>query len=195
MNPIALILDVRGWLHRYRVLHGEAPLTVPLTIGEVNEIAGDAYGCNMVTFPASPGPPRFFGVNVEETPFAESMRSRRLEVPLIRIGEAVTFEPYVEQVQHERAIQNILVHLEAVICCHSQAVDVTAEIDPALELCQRIDGCRFWPFKKRCGRLLRWLFPIKKVTVRIRADVLYPYIKVPLPHNRHTVKLRQVSRQ
>lgn len=120
-------------------------------------------------------PPQVAGMDIEKTDFAECIRASRIQMPIIRLTESVEFDPHLEAIAGQPEIFGRLFRrLDAFVLGENSKLEFQIEADP-------------WSKVKRWLRLTRW-FPVLKVTVHVDCKVLYPFIKVTLPHNRHTVK-------
>lgn len=150
------------------------PAFLPLTREEVREVTRDAV------FYTPPGevfdhssPTKIYGMPVHETCFAEEQRARQLTVPFLHLEEtsSLSLEYSVRE-----CVERMRLHLSQRICAETTTLRVTFEWDP-------------WASVKRALRLTRW-FPVSTRTALIDGRVLYPYLKVGLPHNRHYTQFK-----
>lgn len=170
------IRDIIRWRTKFAHNHGEHPETIPLTPSEITECYMDESPAMRCQFMLAPQP-KIYGMGAEENIFAESLRERRLEMPLIKISETAEFRPELEMSQSQEIGRHLLRRLQTRICSTQTALELTFP-DP-------------WEKLKRKLRITRW-FPLKPIKKKVLATVLYPYIKVPLPHNRHSVKFNEL---
>lgn len=149
--------------------HGEKPGFIPITKVEQMEVARDSILCS---YPLPPGTNKILGIDIFDTPFAQPMRMRQIDMPLTRLAECADALYYNAEISKE-LVQGMFYRLNARIVSDISAVAVTFEFDP-------------WAKIKRFLRITKW-FPVRQRTVTIDCVVLYPYIKVALPHNKHHV--------
>lgn len=172
MNISAII---HGWVNcfRSRNLNPHLPAFLPLTAEEVHEVKRNAIFYSPYDAFDPGAPPSIYGMPVHETPFAVEQRDRQLTVPFLRLEESKSISGdfrYWECVEHMR------MHIVKRVCAETTALKLTFEWD-----------C--WAGFKRALRIVRW-FPIRTRTVLVDGRVLYPYLKVGLPHNRHSVQFK-----
>lgn len=157
---------------------GDKPEFIPVTVDEMVDVATHSVTNFPVVSPSQCN--QVIGVDAFITPFAEPMRNRQVSMPLTRISEHASIDCLYQNLEHSSErnyITNSIVHrLTASIVSDVSALKVNFEWD-----------CFSW--LKRTLRVTRW-FPIKSKTVMIDCRVLYPYIKVTLPHNRHHVAFK-----
>jgi len=170
------IQDIQKWIHEVMRKWGEAPKTIPISKVEVMELVRD-YGYHYQVQQAYSSTPRMFGIGVEEVDYAESLRSRRLEVP-------------VSQFIHEYELDNAIINNTEIIrqeWLHKYFCDVKLW---CLSDKTRLEVTFEWDCFAHIKRLLhitRW-FPIKTKSSTIDCLILYPYCKVQFPHNKQTLK-------
>lgn len=156
---------------------GDKPAFIPLTAEELG----------IIRYPPDPnevgyytGPllrcPVLFGTDVFESPFGLQMRDRQVKMPVeqVCINDKTSIGLNLTVDTHKDEQMNVLYRrLSAHICKDTTKLSVTFEWD------------MFASFK-RALRITRW-FPIKKRTVEIDGRVLYPYLNITFPINRHHV--------
>lgn len=168
---------LRRWQMVFHRNTGEIPKFMPMSAEELD----------IIRFPPDPeqvgyytGPiersPVLFGVDVFESPFGPEMRTRQVKMPLEQLcisdKTSIGLNPTIDT--HRDLQLNILYRrLSAHVCKDTTKVSVTFEFDP-------------WATFKRKLRLTRW-FPVKKRTIEIDGRVLYPYLNITFPLNRHHV--------
>lgn len=154
--------------------HGKSPQTIPVIANEIERLITDTNCVTHMEF-LTLEPPQVAGMIIEKTDFAEPMRHLRLQMPVIRLSESAEFEPMLELLEGSNGVSKRLFRrLDAFVIGETSKLEFKIEADP-------------WEKVKRWLRITHWL-PIRKLTVRVDCTVLYPYIKVTLPHNRHTAK-------
>jgi hypothetical protein len=170
---MSILERIHKWRYQRMDADGETPKFVPLRRDELLEIKSS---CGPMVPASEATHNEVFGMGVFESPFAEEMRCRQVEmerVPFIAevsVDETLaTWRTFRDDVDCHLRRQ-----LEAHICTDITAIEVTMEWD-------------IWARWKRWLRLTRW-FPVKTRTVKIDGRVLYPYLKVSLPQNRHHVR-------
>lgn len=167
MNDISWMTtmqQLRHWYDRFWARHGDPPKTLPVTIEETHELLKDGMSMACLLQPEQVN--RLWDAEMQETPLAEQIRARRLDVPVAqymaecRDDEAMLPEFIVREMYRQVRIR---------ILRDQTQVTVRFEWD-------------IWAPLKR-------LFKIKPKTrtAVIDCKVLYPFIKVQLPHNRHTL--------
>jgi hypothetical protein len=173
MNLINRLMD---WGHRRVESSGSEPEFIPLRRDEILTLQSD-----MPTKPLRETAQDWrqaLGMNLFETPFAEEMRCRQVElerVPFITEFEISELALAVsDRAWLDDATQFQKHRLETLVCSDTTRIEMRFEWD-------------IWARWKRALRLTRW-FPIRTRTVTIDGRVLYPYLKVSLPNNRHHVK-------
>lgn len=128
-----------------------------------------------------PKPNKIFGLEVWKTEYALAImeRIKTIDLPVCRYSEAATLDLSNCQIsKHEDlVIGQLRYQMEHHICADDTHLIVTFECDPWAALKKR------W---KWFGR--RW--PVKQTHVKVDGKVLYPYLNVTFPLNRHTVKWR-----
>lgn len=172
---MSLLEQLCRWRHKF-LEQMKDPAFVPLTREEFDVVVSSSPPYTRTERFIVDSPPKLFGIDVFSTPFAESMRQRQVDIPVAQVSETVnvatgswcseTIQDYVQK------------RLTAYICHDTTSLKLTFEWDPLAAF-------------KRKLRITKW-FPIKTRTVTIDARVLYPYLKLSLPHNRHRVKFTQV---
>lgn len=125
-------------------------------------------------------PPKIFDIDVFETPFGMDMRHRQIDVPVTRIVESTDVSYYHECVTNDdpdkcRIHRRLIAH----ICHDTTEIKLTFEWD-----------C-FAKFK-RALRITKW-WPVKTRTAVIEGRVLYPYLKISLPHNKHHASFKHTK--
>jgi len=168
-----MIEKMREWCHARYYKSGEKPERVPLTRAEIQEITSDLpYQC----FEPTPEQGRrFMGVDVFETPYAEEIRARTINLDMQPIRESAEIDlTFTKEEWSNDITDRICRRITTQVATDTTKVSVTLEWDA-------------WAGFKRALRITRW-FPIKKRTVEIDGRVLYPYLKVSLPTNRHHVQ-------
>lgn len=149
---------------------GDKPAFIPISKVEQLEVAKDAMFCS---YPLPPESNQVLGIDTFDTPFAQPMRTRQIDMPLMRVSECADALYHNAEVSKEM-VRGMFYRLNAKIVSDTSALDVTFEFDP-------------WVKVKRFLRITKW-FPVKQRTVTLDCRVLYPYIKVALPHNKHHVQ-------
>lgn len=152
---------------------GEKPSFIPITRTEKVELMSQA---DMVYTVVKPDTNQILGIDAFETPFASAMRIRQLDMSLSRIAECAAGEAlfHNSEITQRTLVNGMFRILEAKVVSDVSALNVSFEWDPFARI-------------KRLLRITKW-FPVKQRTVTIDCRVLYPYIKVQLPHNRHHVQ-------
>jgi len=156
--------------------------TIPLSNIEVDEIVYN-HCTHSVDF-AVPSKPELFGHEVWKTEFAECIRTNRVEcktslfVTERAIDPFYLFESGQLEITKREFGAELFVGLRLNITTDVTQLKITHEWD-----------C--WAKLKRLLRVTKW-FPIKSKTAVVDCKVLYPYLKINLPHNKHTVKFNLI---
>jgi len=161
---------IRRWVLDFQTKWGELPKTIPMTPTEVREIEETWASCRQ-TIQLPPEPPKLFDIETEQTVFAESIRERRLTVP-------------VQQFVTEAPLESLLTYWRDIDWTRQMWRQVLVDKT-------EITVCFEWDLLARFKRLLRitrW-FPVKHREAKLDCTVLYPYCKVQLPHNRHAFQV------
>lgn len=170
-----LLEQIMKWRLNRIQADGKEPEFVPLSRNELLELKSDAPA--PMVCPTEPSCNTVFGMEPFLTPFASEMRCRAVEierVPLINeceVSEALEFSETRTSVPGSNIQRR---QLRTMVCADTTKIEITFEWD-------------IWARWKRLMRVTRW-FPVKTRTVRIDGRVLYPYLKVSLPQNRHHVQ-------
>lgn len=174
MSADSILTKLLCWRNAFWVKHGEMPQAIPVSALEIERLMTDTNCLTCMEFLIRE-PPQVADMLIEKTDFAEHLRASRIQMPVIRLTESDEFEPRLEIIEGKNEICNRLFRrLDAFVIGETSKLEFKIEADP-------------WEKVKRWLRLTRWL-PIRKVAIRVDCTVLYPFIKVALPHNRHTVK-------
>lgn len=164
--------DLYQWVAKMQCDNRE-PAFVPLSRDEIVSIysSADAY----VKADPRPTRDRVMGIDVFTTPFAEEMRQRQVEMSMIQLAESVEIDTTAFRMEsHQNHITgNMIRRLSARICCDTTKIMVTMEWDSIAWLKRKTGLSKWWKVKQR--------------TVEIEGRVLYPYLKLSLPANRHHV--------
>lgn len=174
---MSILNEIMKWRVKRMACEGNCPPFVPLTKEEIVEIKSDWQPHSSSLVRSNKGRPTIAGMENFETPYAEEIRSRIVLERMPYVSEIPTeqFALQLEASQWRDFVMDRQIHgLKAMICADTTHIDVTLEWD-------------IWARWKRWLRLTRW-WPVKTRTVRIDGRVLYPYLKVSLPQNRHHVK-------
>lgn len=187
MEMKTLLEQLHHWRCKF-LKKGEDPKFIPMTRDEFQIISTD-FGSYTQTerFRSTCEPcvaavigQKLFGYDVFDSPFAIEMRARQIDVPLTRIAESTDVSYYHEYVTSNDPDKcRIKRRLIATLCHDTTNITLTFEWD-----------C-FTKFK-RTLRITKW-FPIKTRTATIEGRVLYPYLKVSLPHNKHHVQFKHTK--
>lgn len=163
---------IMKWRYKRIESDGCEPEFVPITRDELLEIKSDF----VPMIPADPNRDRICGIEPFVTPFAEEMRVRQVELGCVPfVSECSVTEAEISRQLWDDELSLVQRRrLEMMVCADTTHIDVTLEWD-------------IWARWKRWLRLTRW-FPVRTRTVRIDGRVLYPYLKVSLPQNRHHVR-------
>lgn len=165
----------RKYLQMITTHTGDEPAFIPLTREEI-EILKDRYVGDEKGYFIGDISPKMFGLEAQETSYAVLQRQRMLTMPVTRLAEVdrvdLSFE-YVRDVDHECA-RYLHRRMVARICTDTTQLLIRLEWDILAKF-------------KRALRITKW-FPVKWRTVAIQGTVLYPYLNVTLPHNRHVVQ-------
>lgn len=169
-----LIEQLHRWRHTF-LMQGADPAFVPLTREEFSVAVSDCpYYTRTESFRVG-APPKLFDVDVFLSPFAEEIRQRQIDLPVLQLSETARItDGYMDT--HDKALRH---RLHAFICHDTTKLILTFEWD-----------C--WANFKRKFRLTKW-FPVRTRTVTIEGRVLYPYLKVSLPHNKHHVQFQHTK--
>ena len=148
------------------VKFGAAPKIAPWTMDEREEVKqqADFFCWHKADEEAS----QLYGMNMYATPYADVIRARIVE-------HSVT-PPTNENLEVDCYLDALKRRLSAKIATDISHVCVTVEYDP-------------WSKIKRALRLTKY-FPIKTQSFVIEGTVIYPYLKVNFPSERHHIKLR-----
>lgn len=163
-----------NWSHRMTSKTGTKPEMVPLTRDEMMEVVTSAP--QLYPNLSDRGKDEVYGMSPFFTPYASEMRERSVDFPFVRIEESATIVNEAFQIRDIKDELTDTIHrrLTAYICHDDTEIKVTFKFDP-------------WQKWKEKLRLTRW-FPVKTRTIVIDGRVLYPYLKVQLPSNRHHVR-------
>lgn len=168
--------EIRDFYFRYRAAFFEPPKFISISRDEQTQLHKE------VNLPYSPPPSelcRFMDSELEITPYAPEMRQRRLELErACSYMTEIAGKSCLTKQNRQMVIDNMGRTLEAYILKDTTFLLVDVEHDP-------------WAWFKRKLRLTRWL-PIKTKIIRLEGKVLYPWLNIQLPLNRHTVKFRFV---
>lgn len=172
-----LLKTVRSWMTALRCqsVYGEEPGFIPLTKEEIR-IARDEHNMNVGFRSGDWDNINIYGTPVFDTAYGVEMRRRQLTMPLFRLAEKVDIHPLDLTLHQEMNPETLYLRrrLEAHIVADVTRLDIALEWD-------------IWAKLKRKLRVTKW-FPIKHRVVAIDGRVLYPYLTVNLPHNRHHVQ-------
>lgn len=164
-----MINVIRDWLRNRTRKEGKNPDFIPISREEMDIVMRSEQF--VYEKPRNDMNNAIFGTDAFMTPFAEPMRKRQVE--LLELCKAV--EAADPRFIHEEYIaQDLHRQLRAFVCTDTTNIEVTFDFDP-------------WQRWKQRLRLTRWL-PIKRKTIKIDGRVLYPYLNIRLPHNRHHVQ-------
>lgn len=169
---------LRHWITTFEALVGERPAVMPMSKEEL-DILRCPPDLNEVGYytGARINHPHVFGTDVFESPFGAEMRARQVQVPVEQVCVAdkssglclnLTLDTHRDpalDIMHRR--------LSAHVCKDTTKLSATFEFDP-------------WAPVKRFLRVTRW-FPVKTRTIEIDGRVLYPYLNITFPLNRHHV--------
>lgn len=176
MGPMKISGIIHGWLAGLNQNSGEQvqPAFLPVTVEEAEEVKRNAvfYTPSCDTF--DPGAPtKIYGMPLHQTHYAVEQRARQLTVPFLHLGETsgLSLEYSVRE-----CVERMRLHFNARVCAETTQLKATFEWDR-------------WASVKRFLRIVKW-FPIKTRTVLIDGRVLYPFLKVGLPHNRHYTQFK-----
>lgn len=158
---------------------GEQPAFVPLSREEFTVTAWDSCPYTQTERFIANVPPKIFGIDTFETPFADEMRARQIDIPVTQVDESAEFSEYEEILSQDYNRRLVRYRLRAHICHDTTEIKLTFEWDVLAKF-------------KRKFRLTKW-FPIKTRTATIEGRVLYPYLKVTLPHNKHHVQFKHTK--
>lgn len=166
-------LIIHGWLSGLSERGCKTdPAFLPLTREEVEEVKRNAVFYTPPGNSFDPGKPdTIYGMPLHLTHYAVEQRARQLTVPFLHLQEVVTPE-IVTRFDHECWVTKFT----ARICAETTSLKVCFEWDR-------------WASVKRFLRITKW-FPIQTRTVLIDGRVLYPFLKVGLPHNRHYTQFK-----
>lgn len=168
---------LRRWQIRFHSQTGPKPPFIPLTQEELF----------VIKFPSNPndvgyytgnykGETAIFGTEVFESPFGAEMRDRQVKMPVehVCIADKTSVGLNLTLDTHRDPQLNILYRrLSAHVCKDTTKLAATFEFDP-------------WATFKRKLRITRW-FPVKSRTIEIEGRVLYPYLNITFPCNKHHV--------
>lgn len=169
--------QLQRWRRKF-LEQGSDPSFVPLTREEFSVAVSDCRPYTRTERFIVDAPPQLFGIDAFETPYAEEMRQRQIDVPVCQISETVDIassDSYLREVIKK----NTQHRLTAFICHDTTKLTLTFEWDTLAKF-------------KRKFRLTKW-FPVRTRTVTIEGRVLYPYLKVSLPHNKHHVQFNHTQ--
>lgn len=152
----------------------QEPAFLPLTREEVSETKRNAIFYTPPGEHFDPGATtKIYGMPLHETAYAVEQRARQLTVPFLHLQETsgLSLEYSVRE-----CIEKMRYHVSTRVCAETTSLKVCFEWDR-------------WASVKRFLRITRW-FPVSTRTVLIDGRVLYPFLKVGLPHNRHYTQFR-----
>ena len=169
--------------------NGEAPIFIPLTRDEIFSIMKNpdhAY---------RPDPrarvQQFMGIPAVEHPFATEIRARQVELPIVRLSQEYSMSDIRLNIERRefrdesrnRTIEQLIAH----ILGNTEELTLTHEWDMFAGIKRKLLTWKFtdWLLTK-LG--VRDRFRINCRTVKIRGQVLYPYLNVQFPHHQHVVK-------
>lgn len=165
---------IRMWFYDCRAKFNQDPATVPISRPEMMEIITDfhprmrqtGYGRNQI-----------FGIDTEETPWAEEMRQNILDFGVERfaLDQRIDERQFRIQEHMDHVRLQMIKRLTAYILTDITHLDVSFDWDRLAWLKRKVS----W-----IGR--KW--PVKRKTVRIEGKVLYPYLKIQAPADTHRVR-------
>lgn len=155
------------------------PAFIPLTREEFQIISTDCGPCTRTERFMVDVSPTVFGIDTFETPFAEDMRHRQIDIPVIQIAEGHNISNFAEVVSKDASRDYLHRRLIAHICHDTTEIKLTFEWDILAKF-------------KRKFRLTKW-WPVKTRTVILEGRVLYPYLKVSLPRNKHHAQFKHTQ--
>lgn len=174
----SLLQKLRRWVTTIRCHTGEEPAFMPLSREELFVIENPVDIHEIGLFTGSPHRrPAVFNLDTFDSPFAPEMRDMQVRMPIEEVCVAdrvseVTLNVKLET-HRDPMLNEMHRRLVAYVCKDTTNLSVSFEFDP-------------WAKFKLALRLTRW-FPIRRKRVDISGRVLYPYLNITFPMNRHHV--------
>ena len=167
MNAMATI---RNWVYDYTGLNGKGPDRIVVTRDEIDDLQRDC------SIPCKEQENSILGIPFDESHYAKEIRARQIEIPMMRIAEVEKFDPMysMEFTRGDHPFGTVSRRAMANVLGETTHIMISVESD-----------CLSW--LKRLLGLAKW-WPIKNRTVSVDGRVLYPFLKIQLPHNRHSVR-------
>lgn len=171
--------EMQKHMHELMVKSPRMPKWIPLTREEIATVVRETPA---IQYPAISdlmgNMPSLMGLNVFESSFAKEMRVKQMEVPLMQVCSegGITLINARIQSRMDQVTYELRLRLEAYV-----TTDTT-------ELLYTFDCDGFKGIKNFLRRFLWFIPPTKTKTIRIKGQVLYPYLNISLPHHQHHIK-------
>lgn len=150
---------------------------IPLSRVEMADIQREATHCSRVHTEETL---QIFGHNTWDTPYGDEIRDRcnSIDLPVILFEESATVDKAAYRFTETFDAQGYLrARLDRHIATDDTEISVEVYCDP-------------WRAIKERFKWISRRWPVRTQTVKIDGRVLYPYLTVQFPYNRHTVKWR-----
>jgi hypothetical protein len=176
-----LSTELRNFSIKITSKTGERPKHIPISDIEMDKLFTE-HPC-LRPWEEGNSQGEIYGSSMWKTPYSREIRTKACEPVNLSMSRYIEEVKTTEQMMENLNLEVIKEHLKYAIIANV-ATDTT-EVKIELEF-----ECDPWAKIKSKLRLTKW-FPVKKVkkTVVIDGRVLYPYLNVQFPQNRHTVKL------
>ena len=172
-NDMSTLRKLQTYLFKMQDKNFQEPKSIPVSRIEVMDIINEAHG-NYI--PVAPSPQnKIFGLDAEICDYSESLRTKRLEIPLSQymveynIDEAIYNNTVAIQ---DSLLQGLRATLKSTLLTDKTRLEIEFEWD-------------IFARAKRFFHITKW-FPVKTRKAFIDCNILYPYCKVQFPHNKHT---------
>ena len=169
---------IRRWINGRYARIGHPPAFVPISRSEMCEIQTDAPIYQFTPKPESENRVEIAGVKGFITEYAAEMRVRTIDLQVEPFTELSKFDDSlcIYEDRRDKFDGMMLRSFKTSICTDTTKIRVTIEWDILAWL-------------KRKLRVTRW-FPVNMRTIENDGRVLYPYLKISLPTNRHHVQFQ-----
>jgi len=185
MTTLPVILKLRQWIEQFEFRFGMVPTLLPVTREERVELNASEH---TMRFPvAGKQQVTFWGINPTESHYADLARYKIISLPVEQfMVSCAVDELAMTSEAHRLSVTNQLMETVAAhVLADSTSLSVPIECDAWAWLKRWLTGNSLIPlwFRARVP-------DVKVVTFLIDGRVLYPHLKVQLPHLRHVVKFQ-----
>lgn len=173
-----MIANIVNFINEVLCLTGNNPKHIPVTKHEFREAINSVSVVGYSSLkPEQLKKPEIFGIPIHETPYGRLAREKIIDNPFVVIEETneVNLLEVTKMEDNDGYFQRLKLALEAKVMANTTELEVKVNCDPLESI------------KLKFKWLERW-FPIKTQTVKISGLVLYPYLNIDFPANRHSVQ-------